>query len=215
MQFKNLSPTQEAGLRAGMLLPLMEEFYTLQGEGRHTGQAAYFLRVGGCDVCCDFCDIKESWNAAIHPLVQVDEVVFRAAQQPAKAVVVTGGEPLLYNMDYLCKQLHAHNITTYLETSGSSSFSGEWNWVCLSAKRRLPPVDTSYAHANELKMVISCKEDLCFAEQEAKKVNKDCLLYLQPEWSVHENLTPIVIDYILTHPQWRISLQSHKFMHIP
>lgn len=215
MQLKNLSPDQKAGLKEGTLLPLMEEFYTLQGEGRHTGQAAYFLRVGGCDVGCDFCDVKESWNAALHPLTKADDIVARASQQPAKAVVITGGEPLLYNMDYLCKQLHARNITIYLETSGSSAFSGEWDWVCLSAKRRLVPVPTNYARADELKMIIASENDFAFAEEQAAKVRKDCLLYLQPEWSVQEKLTPVIIDYILTHPQWRISLQSHKFMHIP
>lgn len=215
MQLKNLSPEQKVRLKEGTLLPLMEEFYTLQGEGRHTGQAAYFLRVGGCDVGCDFCDVKESWNAALHPLTKVDEIVTRVLQHPAKSVVVTGGEPLLYNMDYLCRQLHAHQVTIYLETSGSSIFSGDWDWVCLSAKRRLVPMPSSYSRADELKMIIATEDDFAFAEEQAAKVRKDCLLYLQPEWSVQEKITPVIIDYILTHPQWRISLQSHKFMHIP
>ena len=208
--------TQEELIDRGELLPIMEEFYSLQGEGYNTGRAAYFVRVGGCDVGCHFCDVKEAWDAALHAPTKVEEVVNRANQYPAKSVIVTGGEPMLYNMDKLCKLLHDNNIETILETSGSSKMSGSWDWVCLSAKRNLPPLEENMKYAQELKMIICDDEDFEFAETYARKVNlPNCFLYLQPEWSVREKMMPKIVEYIKSNPKWRISLQSHKYMQIP
>ena len=193
----------------------MEEFYSLQGEGFQTGQVAWFIRIGGCDVGCHWCDVKESWDSAKYPPLPVDPLVQRAASCPAKAVVVTGGEPLLYNLDYLCQRLKAYSITTFLETSGSAPLSGIWDWICLSSKKEAPPRDEILSLANELKVIIECQDDFDWAEKNAGLVNNQCKLYLQPEWSVSESVTPVIVEYIKDHPEWRISLQSHKFMGIP
>ena len=193
----------------------MEEFYSLQGEGFQTGQAAWFIRIGGCDVGCHWCDVKESWDSTKYPPLPVDPLVERASSCPAKAVVVTGGEPLLYNLDYLCQRLKSHNITTFLETSGSAPLSGIWDWICLSSKKEAPPRDEILSLANELKVIIECQDDFTWAEENAGLVNNQCKLYLQPEWSVSESVTPVIVEYIKDHPEWRISLQSHKFMGIP
>lgn len=202
-------------LESGKVLPLMEEFYTLQGEGFQTGRAAYFIRIGGCDVGCSWCDSKQSWNSRLFPPVSVDEIVQRAIAHPARAVVVTGGEPTLYPLGYLCSELKKHNIQTFLETSGAYPLTGQWDWVCLSPKQQQPPVDLNYSKANELKVIIAKQADLCWAEANAQRVRPDCMLFLQPEWSVHESITPMLVDYIKQNPKWRISLQAHKFMHIP
>lgn len=199
----------------GTILPLVEEFYTLQGEGFHTGKAAYFIRVGGCDVCCNWCDIKASWNAATHPPTKVSHIVANAAKYPAKAVVVTGGEPLNYNLDYLCNQLKLQGIRTFLETSGSSHLTGVWDWVCLSPKKNKEPLDEVIIAANELKVIIEKDLDFQWAERYKDLVGDDCKLYLQPEWSSYEATIGPIVDYILNNPWWNISLQSHKFMHIP
>ena len=193
----------------------MEEFYTIQGEGFNTGQAAYFIRIGGCDVGCKWCDVKESWNAMDFPPVSTDQVVRNAISCPAKAIVVTGGEPLLYNLDYLCEQLHLNNISIYLETSGSQPVSGVWDWICLSPKADAPPLDEITQMANELKMIIHDRQDFVWAEENSLRVSPSCILYLQPEWSRHEAMMPDIIRYIQNNPKWRISLQSHKYMHIP
>lgn len=193
----------------------MEEFYSLQGEGFNTGQAAYFIRVGGCDVGCRWCDVKESWNAADFPPVPTDQVVEHAASWPARAIVVTGGEPLLYNMDYLCKRLHEKGIRIFLETSGSRPISGSWDWICVSPKKDAPPLHEVASQANELKVIIHDNTDFQWAEEQAHLVPSSCFLYLQPEWSKHETMMPLIICYIKDNPQWRISLQSHKYMHIP
>jgi len=197
------------------LLPVMEEFYSLQGEGFHTGKPAYFLRVGGCDVGCSFCDVKESWSAEHYPLIAVDEIICRIAKCPSKAVVVTGGEPLLYNMDYFCAEVLRNGGELYLETSGSEPFSGRWNWICLSPKKNIPPLQEIQKVANELKVIISDDSDFIWAEQQALKVNDQCLLFLQPEWSKTSVMMQKIVDYVLQHPKWRISLQSHKYMKIP
>jgi organic radical activating enzyme len=202
-------------LESGKSLPVMEEFYSIQGEGFNTGQAACFIRIGGCDVGCKWCDVKESWNASNFPPVSTDLVVQNVIAHPAKAVVVTGGEPLLYNLDYLCARLHAEGVRIFLETSGSQSISGEWDWICLSPKRDVPPLDEVAKIAHELKVIIHDTTDLLWAEENAGIVSPGCLLYLQPEWSRHEAMMPEIIRYIKMHPQWRISLQSHKYMRIP
>jgi 7-carboxy-7-deazaguanine synthase len=201
-------------LEKGELLPLMEEFYTLQGEGFHTGKAAYFVRIGGCDVGCHWCDVKESWNADLHPPTMVDQIVENAARY-AETVVITGGEPLMWNLDYLTAQLKSIGISTHIETSGSHKLSGDLDWICLSPKKRSLPLEAIYPKANELKVIIQNKSDFKFAEDHASKVSPDCKLYLQPEWSQIDKMLPIIIDYILENPRWQMSLQSHKYMNIP
>ncbi len=199
----------------GNYLPLMEEFYSLQGEGYHTGKAAYFIRLGGCDVGCYWCDSKESWNPDIYPPVSTDKILKNIIVCPAKSVIVTGGEPLLYNLDYLCSQLKRHNIQTFLETSGSYSLSGKWDWICLSPKQSTPPVEELYFMANELKIIITNENDFEWAEENANKVSQSCILFLQPEWSNRKLITPLITDYILKNPKWIISIQTHKFLGIP
>ena len=193
----------------------MEEFYTLQGEGYNTGQAAYFIRVGGCDVGCRWCDSKESWNAGDFPPVATDLVVDHATAYPARSIVVTGGEPLLYNMDYLCRELHSRGIRIFLESSGSQPMSGAWDWICISPKKDAPPLREVAIKADELKVIVHDTTDFIWAAENAVLVSSSCLLYLQPEWSRREVMIPAIVEYIKNHPEWRISLQSHKYMHIP
>ncbi len=199
----------------GTLLPLMEDFYTIQGEGFNTGKAAYFIRLGGCDVGCHWCDVKESWDAELHPLTSVDEIVLNANRYPGKAVVVTGGEPLLYNLDYLTSQLQNKNILTFIETSGAYPLSGNWDWICLSPKKFKSPRPDIAPLANELKVIIFNKSDFKFAEEYAALVSPSCKLYLQPEWSKSKEITPLIIDYVMNNPKWEISLQTHKYLNIP
>lgn len=214
-KIKGLS--QELALRVnnGEMLPVMEEFYTLQGEGYFTGKAAWFIRVGGCDVGCHWCDVKESWNPNHFPPKETIEVARIAIVNKADTVVVTGGEPLNYNLDLLTSILHENQIQCHIETSGSSVLSGQWDWICLSPKKNKKPLKEIYPLANELKVIIEDESDFIWAEENAEKIGKDCQLYLQPEWSKHESVTPIIIDYILKNTKWKISLQSHKFMRIP
>jgi len=200
---------------SGRLLPLVEEFYTLQGEGYNTGRAAYFIRIGGCDVGCAWCDSKLSWDPMVFPPVPVDDIVARANAFPAKAVVVTGGEPSLYPLNYLCSELKKRNIQTFIETSGAYTLSGQWDWICLSPKRQQPPVDGIHMKADELKVIISERDDITWAEENATLVKTSCQLYLQPEWSRYNEVIPWLVDYVMWNPKWKISLQSHKFMHIP
>jgi 7-carboxy-7-deazaguanine synthase len=199
----------------GRKIPLVEEFYTIQGEGFHTGKAAYFIRVGGCDVGCSWCDTKFSWDPSLHPVVPADQVVRHVLECPAAAVVVTGGEPLMVNMDYLTGMLKKHGIETFLETSGAYPLSGTWDWICLSPKKNAPPVEAIFPEADELKVIISEEEDFEWAVENSGKVGKSCKLYLQPEWSRRERMLPLIIDFSKQHPLWMISLQSHKYMHIP
>ena len=199
----------------GKKLPVMEEFYTLQGEGYNIGKAAYFLRVGGCDVGCSWCDTKESWNADLFPPLDVDPIIERAAVVPAKTVVVTGGEPSNYPLDYLTTELKKRGVKTMIETSGVKHLTGSWDWICLSPKQFSPPIAEIFPRANELKVIIQKPADLRWAERNAAKVSGDCLLFLQPEWSVATQIMQTLTDYVMKHPQWRISLQSHKYMGIP
>jgi organic radical activating enzyme len=199
----------------GMLIPLVEEFYTIQGEGYHTGKPAYFIRVGGCDVGCSWCDTKFSWNPALHPLVPAEHIVEHALAHPASAVVVTGGEPLMVNMDYLTGLLKQRGVETFLETSGAYAFSGNWDWVCLSPKKNAPPLDPVFEKANELKVIIASEEDLEWAQNNATRVAPACKLYLQPEWSRREEVLPLIIEFSKKNPRWMISIQSHKYMRIP
>ena len=199
----------------GTLLPLMEEFYTIQGEGYHSGKAAYFIRLGGCDVGCHWCDVKESWDAELHPLTSADKIIENASIHPGKAVVITGGEPLIYNLDYLTEGLQALGIKTFVETSGAYPLSGKWDWICLSPKKfKGPKMEVSLA-AGELKVIIFNKSDFAWAEEHATMVSPNCKLYLQPEWSKSKITIPLIIDYVKQNPQWEISLQTHKFLNIP
>lgn len=198
----------------GEMLPLMEEFYTIQGEGFHKGTAAYFIRVGGCDVGCHWCDVKESWNAATHPPTTIDAIVDNAAKY-SNTIVVTGGEPLTWNMAPLTEALKAKNLQTHIETSGAYTLTGIWDWICLSPKKNKLPQGIIYDKADELKMIIYNKNDFKFAEEQAAKVNKDCILYLQPEWSVKDKMTPLIVDFVMKNPQWKVSLQTHKYLNIP
>jgi len=199
----------------GSLLPLMEDFYTIQGEGYHTGKAAYFIRLGGCDVGCHWCDVKESWDATLHPLTSVDEIVYKAKLHPAKTVVITGGEPLIYNLDLLTKCLKDEGIQTYIETSGAYPLSGNWDWICLSPKKFKGPRHEVSSAAGELKVIVFNKSDFQWAEEHAALVAPNCKLYLQPEWSKAVEVTPLIIDYVKDNPKWNISLQTHKYLNIP
>jgi 7-carboxy-7-deazaguanine synthase len=210
-----LSPEQQEQLDKGIALPLMEEFYTIQGEGFHTGKAAYFIRLGGCDVGCHWCDVKESWDANLHPLTPADRIAENADQFPAKAVVVTGGEPSAFQLDYLTSKLKERGIQTFIETSGAHPLTGEWDWICLSPKKTLAPKPENYSKAHELKVIVHNKHDFQWAEEQAEHVNKNCILFLQPEWSKSNEMMPLIVDYVMNNPKWNISLQTHKYMHIP
>ncbi|MCC9136024.1 7-carboxy-7-deazaguanine synthase QueE [Pontibacter silvestris] len=199
----------------GSELPLMEAFYTIQGEGGNTGVAAYFIRLGGCDVGCHWCDVKESWDAEEHPLTRIEEIVQMADQYPGKTVVITGGEPLLYNLSPLTELLQERGIRTLVETSGAYPLSGRWDWVCLSPKKFKAPDASVYPYAHELKIIIFNKSDFAWAEEHASKVGEHTKLYLQPEWSKASQITPLIVEYVKNNPKWRVSLQTHKYMDIP
>lgn len=198
----------------GILLPLMEEFYTIQGEGYHKGTAAYFIRIGGCDVGCHWCDVKESWNADTHPPTDIEKIAANAAKH-SKTIVVTGGEPLTWDMGPLTTSLRERGLQIHIETSGAYPLTGHWDWICLSPKKNKLPVGDIHKKADELKMIVYNRHDLRFAETQAAKVSADCLLYLQPEWSVRDKITPLIVDYVMQHPKWRVSLQTHKYLNIP
>jgi organic radical activating enzyme len=204
----------QVAVEKGVMLPLMEEFYTIQGEGAYTGTAAYFIRVGGCDVGCHWCDVKESWNAALHPPTAIEEIVDNAAKF-AETVVVTGGEPLSWDMDPLTAALKERGLRVHIETSGAYPVSGQWDWFCLSPKKTKLPVQGAYDAAHELKVIIHNRHDFVFAEEQAEKVNDKALLFLQPEWSKKEAITPLIVDYVMNNPKWRVSLQTHKYLNIP
>lgn len=204
----------QAKVDAGTMVPLMEEFYTIQGEGFHTGKAAYFIRIGGCDVGCHWCDVKESWNAELHPPTDIEQIVAHAKPY-ADTVVVTGGEPLTWNMGPLCAALKKSGKKLHIETSGAYPLSGEWDWICLSPKKTKPPLEEFYPEADELKVIIHNHHDFKWAEEHAAKVNPDCQLFLQPEWSKREQMTPFITDYIMANPRWQMSLQTHKYMGLP
>jgi 7-carboxy-7-deazaguanine synthase len=196
-------------------LPIMESFYTIQGEGFHQGRAAYFIRLGGCDVGCFWCDVKESWDASKHPLVTVEQIVDDAKKYPGRLAVITGGEPLMHELDELTSQLHEAGFETNIETSGSSPLSGHWDWICLSPKKFKAPLPGIVPVANELKVVVFNKHDFEWAENYAAQVSPSCKLYLQPEWDKAAEVTPLIIDYIKANPQWELSLQVHKYINVP
>lgn len=198
----------------GTMLPLMEEFYTIQGEGYHKGAAAYFIRVGGCDVGCHWCDVKESWNPNIHPPTEIVSIAENASKY-SKTIVITGGEPLTWDMGPLTSLLKEKGMDTHIETSGAYKLSGTWDWICLSPKKMKLPTPEVYKAANELKVIIYNNDDFRFAEEQAVKVSKDCKLYLQPEWSKRDKMIPTIVDYVMNNPKWVVSLQTHKYLNIP
>ena len=214
-EIENISIQEKEQLQQGLKLPIMEEFYSIQGEGFNTGKSAYFIRVGGCDVGCHWCDVKESWNPNLHPLTDVDQIINNVQQYPARSIVITGGEPLLYNLGYLTQQLQKNGVEVFLETSGAHALTGSWHWICLSPKKNLPPLPEVYNRADELKVIIYNRDDIKWAENHAGKVNENCRLYLQPEWSNRDKVMPMIINYVMQHPKWNISLQTHKYMQIP
>ena len=201
-------------LEKGESLPVMESFYTIQGEGFHKGKASYFIRIGGCDVGCHWCDVKESWDAAAHPIISTKEIVDEATKY-SDTIVITGGEPLMWDMTLLTTGLKSKNKIMHIETSGAYKLTGNWDWICLSPKKRMKPLAEFYNLANELKVIVYNKDDLKFAEEQAKKVNSDAHLYLQPEWDNRKKMMPIMVDYVKNNPKWKISLQTHKYLNIP
>ena len=196
-------------------LPLMEEFLTLQGEGAHTGSSAYFLRIGGCDVGCHWCDVKESWNAELHPVTPLEQMVLNAVASGSPTVVVTGGEPLMWNMGPLTDALHAAGLQVHLETSGAYPLTGTWDWICLSPKKTKATRPEWYAVANELKVIVFNNDDFRWAEVHAQEINREAKRFLQPEWSKREKALPEIIAYIERNPTWRLSLQTHKYIGLP
>ena len=198
----------------GEMLPLMEEFYTIQGEGYHKGTAAYFIRLGGCDVGCHWCDVKESWDANLHPPTATTTIV-ENAKQYSDTIVITGGEPLMWDMTALTSQLKSKGMQVHIETSGAYKLTGTWDWICLSPKKLKLPTQAVYENANELKVIIYNKDDFKFAEAQAAQVNDNCILYLQPEWSKRDKVVPEIVDYVMANPKWKVSLQTHKYLNIP
>ena len=201
-------------VKKGYEFPLMEAFYTLQGEGFHKGGAAFFIRIGGCDIGCHWCDVKESWDAKTYPLTDINKII-KQAKKHSEVVVITGGEPLMWPMGPLTKKLQDLGMSTHLETSGAYPLSGFWNWICLSPKKTKLPLEECYKSADELKIIVYNKSDFNFAELQSKKGRKECKLFLQPEWGVRKKINPIMVDFILKNPKWKISLQTHKYLNIP
>jgi organic radical activating enzyme len=196
-------------------LPVMEHFYTIQGEGFYQGHAAYFIRLGGCDVGCVWCDVKDSWDASKHPQYDIETIVSYVTATTAKLAVITGGEPLLHDVTSLTAALKKAGIITNIETSGAHPLSGEWNWICLSPKKFKEPLPEILPKANELKIIVFNKSDFAWAEKYAAMVTTECKLYLQPEWDKRKEMLPLIIDYIKQNPQWELSLQIHKYIDVP
>ncbi len=199
----------------GSLLPLAESFYSIQGEGFNTGKAAFFIRLGGCDVGCSWCDAKETWNPGLYPPTRVEKIVEEAVKFNAKSIVITGGEPLTYPLDKLTSLLRSEGMKIFLETSGTHPLSGEFDWICLSPKRKKRPLTDIYSKASEIKIIIECEDDFLWAEECREMVFPETLLYLQPEWSKRVLMMPLIVEYVKENPVWNISLQTHKYMNIP
>jgi 7-carboxy-7-deazaguanine synthase len=197
------------------VLPVMEDFYTIQGEGFFQGHAAYFVRLGGCDVGCVWCDVKESWDASLHPKLSLQQIKDRILTSRAEIVVITGGEPAMYNLTLLTETIQQSGLRTHIETSGVYPLTGTWDWVCFSPKKFKPPHPSVFGVANELKIIVYNKSDFDWAEEFAANVSPDCELFLQPEWSKEKEMLPLIIEYVKAHPQWKVSLQIHKYMNIP
>lgn len=193
----------------------MEHFYTIQGEGYHQGRAAYFIRLGGCDVGCVWCDVKDSWDAGKHPLYKVENLLQKVKETPSEIVVVTGGEPLMHDLEELTSELKKAGLKTHIETSGAHPLTGSWDWICLSPKKFKAPLPSIMPLAHELKVVVFNKSDFEWAEKYAALVSSSCKLYLQPEWEKADEMTPLIVDYIKQNPQWELSLQLHKYIRVP
>lgn len=202
-------------LEKGLALPIMESFYTIQGEGFYSGCVAYFIRTAGCSVGCHWCDVKESWDSRLYPLQDVEKIVEKAVSVPSKMVVVTGGEPLMWNLNPMTDLLREKKIRRHIETSGAFELSGQWDWICLSPKKLALPKNSVLEKANELKVVVYNNNDFLFAQQMAEKVGENCMLYLQPEWSKKDQVIPKIVEFVKEKPQWQMSLQTHKYMNVP
>jgi len=193
----------------------MEHFFTIQGEGKYSGKAAYFIRIAGCDVGCVWCDVKESWDKEQHITMTTNEIIEKVTESKTNFVVITGGEPAMYDLRPLVDQLKSLGIMVAIETSGCYPLKGEVDWYCFSPKKFKAPCDEAYIKANELKVIVSHPSDLDWATTHALKVSTNCQLYLQPEWSKSEKLLPLIIAFVKSNQRWKISLQTHKFMNIP
>jgi len=206
---------QSKELHSKNSLPLMESFYTIQGEGGHSGKAAFFIRLAGCDVGCSWCDVKESWDKDAHSEVEIEDIILAARESKSRIAVITGGEPLMYDLTELTQELKINGFSTHLETSGAYPISGEWDWICLSPKKFKKPLFEAFQQADELKVIVYNKHDFTWAEELSKKVKDGCKLYLQPEWLKSQEMLPQIISFVKNSPHWEISLQVHKFMDIP
>lgn len=215
LNFANPMQQQVSHIDPTLVLPVMERFYTIQGEGHFSGHAAYFIRLAGCDVGCVWCDVKESWDADAHPVISIKELVDDALQYPGRIVVITGGEPLMYDLTELTKQLKAAGFRTHIETSGAHPLTGNWDWICLSPKKFKKALPDVPQHAHELKVIVYNKSDFAWGAEYADLVDPACKLYLQPEWSVREKMMPLIVDHVKEHPEWQVSLQTHKYLNIP
>ena len=202
-------------IKKGYMLPIMEAFHTIQGEGYYSGKSAYFIRTAGCDIGCHWCDVKESWDTDVHPVKSIDDIVKEILPLNLETVVITGGEPLIWNLEPLTNLLKKNNLKVNIETSGAYPISGNYDWICVSPKKVKPPIDDLLILANELKVIIYNNNDFKWAEKQATKVNENCVLYLQPEWEKFHQMIPKIVDYIKINPKWNISLQIHKYMNIP
>ncbi len=209
-----MEKTLQDKVNIGNALPIMEAFYTIQGEGYHKGSAAYFVRIGGCDIGCHWCDVKESWDSQKHPVTLVHDIVSQAIKY-SNIIVITGGEPLMWNMMPLTKALKEKKIQIHIETSGAYKITGHWDWFCLSPKKNKLPTQAAFSCADELKVIIYNNDDFRFAEKQAEKVNRNCILYLQPEWTKRDKMMPLIVNYILQNPKWKVSLQTHKYLNVP
>ncbi len=206
----------DSAVDEGLALPVMEHFYTIQGEGYHSGKAAYFIRLAGCDVGCVWCDVKESWHTKGYPVLTIDKILDSVKKHPSEIVVITGGEPLMYNLNNLTSALIKNGFKTHIETSGAHPPSGYWDWITVSPKKFKAPLKEAIERANELKIIVYNKSDFKWAEEHADKISKtDCKLYLQPEWSKQNDMMPLIIEYVKNNPKWNISLQTHKYLDIP
>ena len=210
-----MNTTQDTLVAEGYMLPMMEAFYTIQGEGKYSGTPAYFLRIGGCDVGCHWCDVKESWDANLHPPTRIEDMLIKVQETPAKTVVITGGEPLMWNMEPLTQLLQSNGFSTHIETSGAYPLTGQFDWICLSPKKNSPPQEAIIPLANELKVIVHNINDFKWAEAFSLQTSPSCVLFLQPEWSKEKEMTPQIINYVMDNPKWNISLQTHKYMGIP
>ena len=210
-----MNKEQQTLVDKGLMLPLMEAFYTVQGEGHYSGTPAFFLRIGGCDVGCHWCDVKESWDANLHPPTHIDDMLTNVQSTPAKTVVITGGEPLMWDMGPLTELLNKNGISVHIETSGAYPLSGRFDWICLSPKKNSPPQKAIIPLADELKVIVHNLNDFKWAEEFSEQCHNNCKLFLQPEWSKEKEMMPKIIDYVMNNPEWNISLQTHKYMGIP